>query len=119
VIFKRKPERFRKWTHNYRAGRRWPLAGVVAILGSEAQDAVFLDTRLVDRLGPWVFQLRTVGEQTWQVDQEALGEELRHLAAIADLSDEDVITINQAIELVEYEIANRSGVSVVPPTIVP
>jgi hypothetical protein len=60
-----------------------------------------------------------VGEQTWQVDREALLEELRDLAGIADLSDDDGITIDQAIELVGYEIGNDSGVAVVPPTTVP
>jgi uncharacterized protein YciW len=42
-------------------------------------------------------------------------DELRDLAAIPGLSDEDVITINQAIELVEYEVGNGTGVAIVPP----
>ena len=103
-------------THSYRAGRNWPLAGYVAIVGSESQDAVFLDTRLADRLGA-ASQLRTVGEQTWQVDQQALLQELKDLAAITDLSGDEEITVNQAIELVEYEIWQRSGIAVAPPVI--
>jgi hypothetical protein len=82
----------------------------------KARRTVFLDVRLVHRLGSSAFELRSAGEQTWQVDQEALCEELRDLAATADLSDDDRITLSQAIELVEYEIANRSGVAVVPPS---
>jgi len=120
VALRRRPERFRSWPHDYRAGRRWPLAGFVAIVGSQAQDTVFLECRLVERLGSSAVQLGTVGElNRWQVDQEALREELRDLAGMGALSDEDRVSIDHAIELVEYEIGNRTGVAVVPPKTVP
>lgn len=115
MIFRRRPEQFLRWTHRYGAGRTWPLDGFVAIVGSESQDSVFLDTRLIEQLHDSPVQLRTVGEETWQVDQPALRQELLDLAAVPGLSEEDVTTIGQAIELVEYEIGNRSGVLIVPP----
>jgi hypothetical protein len=115
VVIRRKPERFRRWTHRYGEGRGWPLAGFVVIVGSEAQDSVFLETQLVERLGASAIQLRTVGEQTWDVDREALLGELRQLARTDSVSTDERIPIDQAIELVEYEIGNGTGVAVVPP----
>jgi hypothetical protein len=84
-------------------------------VGSEAQDSVFLETQLVERLGASAIQLRTVGEQTWDVDREALLGELRQLARTDSVSTDERIPIDQAIELVEYEIGNGTGVAVVPP----
>ena len=81
---------------------------------------MFLKCRLVERLGSSAVQLRTVGElNRWQVDQEVLREELRDLSGMGALSDEDRISIDHAIELVEYEIGNRTGVAVVPPKTAP
>jgi hypothetical protein len=105
-----------KWTHRCKAGRRWPLEGFVAILGSEAQDAVFLYVRLVQRLSePAV--LRLVGDQRWLAgaDTEVLRQELLKLAGIGDLSPDERLSLDQAVELVEYEISNGTGVTVVPP----
>ena len=53
---------------------------------------------------------------SWQIDGEALYKELRELAALPDLSSHDRSTIEQALELVEYEIGNGAGVAVVPST---
>jgi hypothetical protein len=103
------------WHHHYKDRRRWPLPGAVAIVGSESQDAVFLDVGLV---GPSANQLRTTGEQLWLSAAEAkvLREELRGIAARSDLSAEDRLALSHAVELVEYEIVNRTGIAVVPPT---
>jgi hypothetical protein len=115
----RRDPRFRRWTHDYKAGRRWPLTGFVAVIGAEAQDAVFLPSRLVEQLGTSAVQLRAVGEQRWlagPVGAEALLQELIDLLETADLSDEDRLVVDHAVELVEYEIGNRTGVAVAPPT---
>jgi hypothetical protein len=49
------------------------------------------------------------------VDREALLGELRQLARTDSVSTDERIPIDQAIELVEYEIGNGTGVAVVPP----
>lgn len=99
------------WPHHYAGARRWPLRGHVAVIGSEAQDAVFLRTDLVSLLDAVsTEQLRPSGEQRWlQADDvRALR---RELMALQDhgLSGEDRQTVIQAIELVDYETANRTG----------
>jgi len=90
--------------------------GYVVVIGSEAQDAVFLRTDLVELLGATAVQLRVTGEQSWlSADEaEALRKELLALSQKA-LAGEDRRTVIQAMELVDYEEANRTGVAVAPP----
>jgi hypothetical protein len=104
------------WPHHYKGDRHWPLRGYVVVIGSEAQDAVFLRTDLVGLLGATAVQLRITGEQSWisADDAEALRKELVALSQRA-LAVEDRQTVIQAVELVDYEEANRTGVAVAPP----
>jgi hypothetical protein len=71
----------------------------------------------VSRAGSSTVHLRTAGEQRWLSagEAEALRDELLNMGAASDLSAEDRLTLAQAVELVDYEIANRTGVAVVPP----
>ena len=106
-----------RWHHRFSGDRRWPLGGYVAVIGAEAQDAVFLDVHLVSQLGPDVTCLRIVGVQRWLSTAEQSGPLKRELSALSDLasSESDRLAVRQAIELVNYEIASRTGVAVAPP----
>ncbi len=106
-----------RWTHHYKGDCRWPLEGVVAVIGSEAQDAVFIDVGLIEPTG--AVRLRTTGEQRWLSTPETteLRDELSALATKGGLSADDRLTVRKAIELVDYEIANGTGVAVAPPPV--
>jgi hypothetical protein len=104
-----------RWTHHYKGNRRWPVEGFVAVIGSEAQDAVFIDAGLIEPTD--AAHLRTTGEQRWLSTAEAaeLREEVSALTRKAEISANDRLSLSQAIELVDYEISNRTGVAVAPP----
>jgi len=104
------------WPHHRKGDRRWPMDGYITVIGAEAQDAVFIRTDVVALLGAMAAQLRTVGDQRWLNTDEAevLRGELVALSTLG-LSDDDRQTVTHAIELVAFEIANRTGVAVAPP----
>ena len=79
---------------------------------------MFLPLNLAGNLGGSGVQLRTAGEQQWlgAAEVETLREELFALAVSPELSDEDRLAVNHAIELVDYEVGNGTGVAVAPPT---
>jgi len=92
--------------------RLWPREGFVAVVSAEAQQGVFLDVGLVERL-PEASVLRAPGSTQWMAG-EVVRDALAELVGMA--SDvEERLAVTEARELVEYAIAMGTGVAVVPP----
>jgi len=108
----RRDDPFLKWTHDYREGRHWPLEGFVAVVGSEAQDAVFLPSRLVEELGQLSNCQRVVNDSGSEVPKLRPSGRIARPCGENWTSDRHRLVVSRAIELVEYEIGNHTGVAV-------
>lgn len=99
------------------SNRPWPKVGFVTLLGAESQEAVFVPRELIERqLAPRSSLLLAEGDQRWLSASE-ISDLRRELSRIAKQASpgKDADSVMQAIELVDYEVANRAGVSLVPP----
>jgi hypothetical protein len=83
------------------------------VVSAEAQQGVFLDVGLVERL-PETSVLRALGSTQWMAG-EVVRDGLAELIGLASDADER-LAVTQARELVEYAIGTGTGVAVVPPT---
>ena len=96
--------------------RPWTRPDSVTILGAESQEVAFVSQELVERLAPASSLLAAEGGQRWLSASE-ISDLRTELTGVAEQAGpgEDLRGVIQAIELIDYEVANGTGVAVVPP----
>ena len=99
-------------------GHPWPKDGFIAVAGAESQRHVLLPVELVEG---WTARneqpvLRTSGEQRWLSNAEALNLRSELEALLANVSSPaQEESLRSAVDIVDYELARKTGVLVVPP----